>query len=191
MPATFTVKLDGRFVKEARGRIEKFSFDVGVLDDKPHKLQLTKGKAVSRLKSKGAGASQLTEFLFTTLAGGPARRIGSKASDKTIAQVSEEARRKTGINFYTRPWKSKQNRDLVRFIQSFMRLITQGGKLTEKKRLENALQAVVRNPIVRGDYGGNSHGTAKSKGFSRLLINTGQLFRAITARVRISKGSNV
>lgn len=171
MAVGFKVKLDGRFVKEARGRIDRFYFDVGVLENKPHKVALSQKKG------------------FKSLAGGPARKIGRKSSGLSIADVSERLRKETGINFYTKPWKAKANQDLLKFIRSFMRMITQGGKLQEKKRLENALQAVVRNPITRGDYGRNSDVTAKIKGFNRLMVDTGQLFRAIVARVRIKRVS--
>ncbi len=179
------LKLKRNFVKQLKGRVERFHFEVGVLDDAPHKLPLTKAKAVGRLKKKGAGASEIASFLFSNLAGGPARRVGSKKSGKMISEVSESARKQTGVNFYTQPWKSRKNADLLRFLKSFFKLVTESGKLQEKKRVENALQAVVRNPIVRGDYGFNSSVTAHAKGFSRLLIDTGQLFRAIKARVRI------
>ncbi len=167
MPAKIEMKLDRRFIDQARGRIERFYFEVGVMDNKPHK------KAASQKKG------------FKALAGGPARKTGRVPSGMTIAEVSKELRQNTGVNFYSKPWKARKNADLLRFIRSFMRLITQGGKLQEKKRLENALQAVVRNPITRGDYGRNSEVTEKIKGFNRLMIDTGQLFRAIKARVRI------
>ncbi len=182
MASTLKIKLDGRFVKEARGRIEKFYFETGVLEDKPHRLPK------KRLKGEKTDAVGLLK----TFAGGPARSLSRRKSGLSISQVSERLRKNTGINFYTRPWKksaSKANRDLVRFIRSFMRLITQGGKLQEKKRLENALQAVVRNPILRGEYGRNSSAAAKAKGFNRFMIDTAQLFRAIKARVRLKRVS--
>jgi hypothetical protein len=171
MAATFKAKLDGRFLKQARGRIERFYFEVGVLENKAHKVAASQKKGLKNL------------------AGGPARKIGRKKSGLTIAEVSERLRKETGINFYVKPWKSKANADILKFIHSFMRMITQGGKLKEKKRLENTLQAVVRNPITRGDYGSNSPVTQKIKGFNRLMIDTGQLFRAIKARVRIKSVS--
>lgn len=171
MAVGFQVRLDKRFEKQARGRIERFYFDVGVLENKPHKVALSQKKGLK------------------ALAGGPSRKVGRKSSGLSIADVSEKLRKETGINFYSRPWKSRKNADLVRFISSFMKLITRGGKLEEKKRLENALQAVVRNPITRGEYGRNSKVTEKIKGFNRLMIDTGQLFKAIVAKVRIKSVS--
>jgi len=167
MSVTFKAKLDKRFEKQARGRIERFSFDVGVLQDRPHK--------VAKPASRG----------LKSFAGGAARKTGSKSSGQSIAEVSESLRKETRINFYTKPFSSRNNAEIVRFVASFFKLISQGGKLKEKKRLENLLQAVVRNPILRGDYGRNSKQTENRKGFNRFMIDTGQLFKAIVARVRI------
>ena len=52
-----------------------------------------------------------------------------------------------------------------------------------RQRIINAVQAVVRNPILRGAYGKNSAKTAKTKGFNKLLMDTGQLFKNIKARL--------
>ncbi len=161
-----TIKLDRRVYKQARGAYEKYHFDVGVLQDRPH-FQPGKGKK--------------------TLAGGPARRTGRKESGMSVSQVSESLRKNTGINFYTQPFQSRKNKDILNFTKSFFKLC--GGRAGEKRRTENLLQAVVRNPIVRGDYGNNSKLTATIKGFNRLMIDTGQLFKAIQAKVvqRVSR----
>lgn len=153
------IKLDGRFFKQAKGVFEKYTFDVGVLEDKAHKV----------------ARKQLKVF-----AGGPARRTGARPSGLTIGQVSERVRKHTGINIYQAPFASKKNADILKFTKSFFELCAGRG---QKKRCENLLQAIVRNPILRGDYGRNSKLTAKIKGFNRLLIDTGQLFQAIKARV--------
>lgn len=158
-----TFKLDKKFTKQAKGVIEKYYFDVGVLNDGPH------------YKASGD---------MSTYAGGPVRSSSSKSSGMKVSDVSESARIQTGINFYTRPFlnPSKKSADLLNFVKAYFQLI--GGK-TQKKRVENLLQAVVRNPILRGDYGSNTKKTQKIKGFNRLLIDTGQLFKHITAKVRI------
>jgi hypothetical protein len=52
------------------------------------------------------------------------------------------------------------------------------------------LQAIVRNPILRGDYGKNKKETIKRKGFDRYMIDTGQFFNSIIARVT-KKGKDV
>lgn len=159
------IKLDGRFAKQAKGVFEKYEFRVGVLNDKPHK------QADSGIKS---------------YAGGPARRVSNKNSGMTIAQVSEDLRKRTGINFYTRPFSSKKNTDILNFVKSFFDLCAGRGEI---RRTENFLQAIVRNPILRGDYGRNTSTTAKIKGFNRFMIDTAQLFRAIQSKVVVKRVS--
>jgi hypothetical protein len=160
------LKLDGRFLKQARGVFEKYTFDVGILQDRPH--------FQAKGKTKG----------LKSFAGGPARQISHKPSGMSISEVSEELRKNLVTNFYTRPFKSKNNKDILRFTKSFFDLCSGRG---ERRRCENLLQAVVRNPILRGDYGRNTRATAKAKGFNRLMIDTAQLFQAIQARVRVNR----
>lgn len=155
------IQLDKRFKKQAKGIYEKYSFEVGILKDRPH----------NQAKDKSAGLS--------SYAGGPVRKKSQRSSQK-VSDVSEALRKHTGINFYTSPFTSKQNKDILAFTKVFFDLAF--GR-SEKRRAENMLQAIVRNPILRGDYGRNKSVTAKIKGFNRFMIDTAQLFRNITARV--------
>lgn len=171
MAANVKLKLDKRFYQKAKGVYEQYNFDVGILQDKIHKNPLPAKKGLK------------------VFAGGPARKTGTKAGP-LISEISEELRSKVG-NFYTEPFQSgsKTNRDIRRLIKNFFDLV-QGR--TQAKRLENTLQAVVRNPILRGDYGSNSELTKKIKTFDRFMIDTGQFFNSIVAKVRrasVSKGS--
>jgi hypothetical protein len=153
------IKLDDRFQKRVKGYFEKYDFEVGILKDGPHKLP---GKGIK------------------SYAAGPARKISNKSSGMSISEVSQDLRKHTRINFYTRPFSSRKNSDILNFLKQFFDVIA--GR-SQPKRLENTLQAIVRNPILRGDYGRNSSYTSKKKGFNRFMIDTSQLFRAITARV--------
>jgi hypothetical protein len=155
------LKLDRRFAKQAKGVFEKYEFRVGVLNDSVHKNAVSKNKGLK------------------TYAGGPARKIGRSGS-LTVSQVSERLRKSSGINFYTAPFSARKNKDILNFTKSFFDLCF--GR-TEKRRCENLLQAIVRNPILRGDYGQNNPKTARTKGFNRYMIDTAQLFKAITAKV--------
>jgi hypothetical protein len=163
-----TIKLDRRFYKQAKGTFEKYDFRVGVLEDKAHKL--------AEPKSKG----------LKSYAGGPARKTSRQSSGMSVSDVSQSLRKQTGINFYTRPFRSKKNKDILNFLNSFFDLCA--GR-SQPRRAENLLQAIVRNPILRGDYGRNTRATAKAKGFNRLMIDTAQLFRAITAKVQVRRVS--
>lgn len=154
-----SMKMDKRTVNSMRGVIGRYDFEVGILNDKPHK-----------------GASRE----HTTLAGRVRSKVG-KGSDKSISEVSRDARLQTGVNFYTRPMEERGNRDILEMLRVFFAVIKGRGTTT---RLRNTLQAVVRNPITRGDYGSNTELTQKIKGFDWLLVHSGQLFNAIEAKVR-------
>jgi hypothetical protein len=161
-----SLKLDGRFKKQVKGRVEGHIFDVGILENKAHKLP--------RSKKEGLSA----------YAGGPVRKKSRIGSGATLAEVSEDVRKNLKINFYQRPFRMKANKDILRFSKVFIKsIMTDNGTIKEKRRLENLLQAIVRNPILRGDYGINTIATASRKGFNRLMIDTGQLFNGIKARV--------
>jgi hypothetical protein len=169
------LKLDSRFRKRVEGRFGKYRFEVGVLQDGPHREAR---RGVRGLK----GADVRSSY-----AGGPIRKKSTKESGLTIAQVSEENRIRLGFNYLTEPFK-KRTSDIIKFSNEFFRLAF--GR-SQKKRAENLLQAIVRNPILRGDYGSNSKITVKIKGFDRKMIDTAQLFKALKARCTVKGGSSV
>lgn len=161
-------KLDGRFKHEIRGAFGRYQFDVGVLNDAPH------------MPPRPASAG------FSVLAGGPVRRkrrAGSRLrlSVPTMVDVGQAIRAR-GINYLTRPFKNKKSRDILNFSRSFFKLCLGRG---QRRQVENYVQAIIRNPITRGDYGRNTRATARVKGFNRLLIDTGQFFRSILATTRV------
>lgn len=161
-----TIKLDRRFSKVVKGTYEKYRFEVGVLEDGPHKMPLPAKKGLK------------------VVAGGPARKQSQVTSGLSLSDVSKEVRENTGVNYLTAPFK-KKNSDIIKFTKSFFDYC-QGR--TQRKRCENLLQAIVRNPITRGDYGSNSPVSVKIKGFDRIMVDTGQLFKAIRARVKGKAG---
>lgn len=167
-----TLKLDERFKNRVQGMIEKYEFQVGVLEDGPHLI-------AKRGKRGLKGQDVLKKY-----AGGPARQVTRKDSGKTIAEVSKELREKIGVNYLTAPFHAgnKAQQDILRFTNEFFKLVF--GR-SEKRRVENLLQAIVRNPMLRGDYGSNSRITQAIKGFDRKTIDTAQLFKAIIAKCEI------
>ncbi len=185
--ASVSMKLDGRFKKRLRVLFAGYTADVGILVDKPHRNPLTIQQVKKRVKTaqgKDSALSTRTAFLnsrFKTYAGGPARKTGS-GSNGTLSEISEKLRQNTGINIFTRPFRLKTNREILKFSQGFVGAILRRG--VSFKRVENLLQAIVRNPILRGDYGKNKPSTAKSKGFNRFMIDTAQLFQNIKAKVQ-------
>lgn len=158
------IHLDKRFTRNLRGRFGKYNFEVGILQDAPHKLPARGNKTKS-------------------FAGGPARKTSAKRSSMLLSEVSRSLREQTGINLYSAPFK-KRSSDIVKFTKEFFKLAF--GR-SEPKRAVNLIQAIVRNPILRGDYGPNSPLTAKIKGFNRYGIDTGQFFQGIRARVKVRR----
>lgn len=153
--------MDRRFKNRIRGRIERYEFQVGVLEDKVHH------EPVDSIKS---------------YAGGPARGVG-RGGGTTTSEVSKRVRTNLGFNYLTKPFQER-NTELARFTAAFLKTAFRG---TDIKRVVNLLQAVVRNPILRGDYGNNSPATARAKGFNRLMIDTAQLFKSIKAKVTVRR----
>lgn len=165
------IQIDKRLKKTLKGTFEKYDFDVGVLTDKDH-YQPKRG--VRGLKGQD---------VLKIYAGGPARMQSRKKSSMNMSQLSEHIRKNLGINYLTEPFKKKSS-DIIKFANEFFRLAL--GK-SQKRRCENLLQAIVRNPILRGEYGNNSPLTIKIKGFDRFLIDTAQFFKNITARCNEKK----
>lgn len=165
------IKLSPGFAKRVRGKFEKYQFEVGILEDKVH-------REAARGQRGLKGEDVLTEY-----AGGPARKATRKSSGMSVAQVSESFRKHLGVNYLVAPFKER-SAEIIKFTEQFFKYAF--GKSTER-RLTNLLQAIVRNPILRGDYGHNSALTKRIKGFDRLGIDTAQLFKGIKARV-VRKG---
>ena len=161
------IQLDKRFAKRLAGRFGKYTFQVGVLEDGPH-YDAARGKPGLK------GADVITQY-----AGGPRRKLRSpRKSDTTISQVSADMRARLGFNYLSKPF-SKRSSDIIKFSNEFFKLAF--GR-TQKQRAVNLLQAIVRNPILRGEYKTESPLTQVIKGFSRPMIDTAQLFKALRAR---------
>lgn len=161
--------LDRRFKKNLKGRFGKYEFEVGVLDDGPYRKPRRGERGLK-------GADVISQY-----AGGPVRKKSRQDSGLMISDVSRENRERLGFNYLSEPFQ-KESSDIVKFSREFFKLVF--GK-SEKRRCENLLQAIVRNPILRGEYGPNSDLTKKIKGFDRGMIDTAQLFKALKAFCRV------
>lgn len=168
-----SIRLDKPLDVTLKGYVDPYSFQVGVLKDGPHKLAGNKARSYAGLR------------VMNTL--NRDGKNGQKPS--TLNEVAHSARVRTGINFLVKPFKNK-NDDAVKMMGAIVKLMFGDNKSAMIKRVENLVQAVVRNPILRADYGRNRFprwnkelgGKRKPK-----LIATSQLFRAITAAVRINR----
>ncbi len=160
------LKLDKRFKKNIAGRFGKYEFQVGILQDGPH------------LKPQRGVRGQGGQDVISNYAGGPVRKKSSDDSGLAVSDVSKAMSDRLGFNYLSEPFHKKSS-DIIKFTNEFFKLAF--GR-SEKRRSENLLQAVVRNPILRGDYGHNGELTQKIKGFDRYMIDTAQLFKAIVAK---------
>lgn len=161
-------KLGNSFADKLQSRVAGIQFEVGILEDKPHK------------EAQGHGLFETP--MLGTYAGGPVRKMTRISSDKTIGQVLIANMERLNINLLLKPFQEK-NSDLLKFTNEFLKWVVQRGDVSVK-RVENLLQAVVRNPILRQEYGTNSSSTADNKGFNRNLIDTAQVFKNIRARAK-------
>lgn len=160
------------FAKKLKGRVEQYEFEIGILENKPHR---------NPVETTLFGQPELGSY-----AGGPIRKSTRETGPESTAAIFVQNQERLNINLLLRPFQ-EQNSDIMRFTKTFMEMITRRPNIP-KKRLENLLQAIVRNPILRQEYGSNSSQTADNKGFDRHLFDTGQMFKAIKARAnRVGK----
>lgn len=161
------LELSKTLFKKISKQIESFEFEVGVLDDKPHRLAID---------APLFGPNNLKEY-----AGGLIRPTSRIPSDKTIGDVLVANSERLGIDLLREPFQEPDT-EINKFTTAFLRFAA--ARKGNLKRVENLLQAVVRNPILKQAYGHNSQVTALVKGFNRNLIDTAQMFKAIKARVK-------
>ncbi len=162
------IDLGSSWGKKLQRRVNGVEFEVGILDDKPH---------FQPVEQKLFGAPSVRTF-----AGGPVRKQSRVSSGVSIGDVLKNNMERTGHNFLLEPFR-KKNSEILKFTTYFLKYIVQRPGYNSVKRIENLLQAIVRNPILKLDYGNNKGTTADNKGFDRHLFDTGQMFKAIKARV--------
>lgn len=161
------IELSKGFAKRLAGRIEQYEFEVGILEDKEYKLPL---------ETPLGEEPQLKQF-----AGGSARKQTRVGSGKMISDVLLGNMERLNINILLRPFQ-ETNSAIMKFTESFLKMAVSG--TVSEKRVVNLIQAIARNPILRQEYGKNKSATADAKGFDRHLIDTGQTFQNIKARVK-------
>jgi hypothetical protein len=166
------LELEKGFSKALSKKINVYSFQVGVLEDKPHFLPAF-GPSSKNAKS--------TKPPIGTYAGGPVRKIfrGGK-SKKSNGEILQANMQRLGKNILLEPFLKKDSA-MMKFVAAFLKTAL---AKSSPKRVQNLLQAVVRNPILRLEYGTNKPNTVKRKGFNRHLFDTGQMFKSIKAKVK-------
>lgn len=162
------LKLGNKWLLKLQGRIEQYEFEVGVLEDRDHKNPVH------------AMLHQQPDL--GSYAGGPVRRMTRESSGKSVGDVLIANQERLNIDLLKRPFQDRSS-EIIRFTTYFLRYVSEV-KGTSIRRVENLIQAIVRNPILNQEYGKNTSITADAKGFDRHLIDTGQMFKGIKARAK-------
>jgi hypothetical protein len=145
--------------KKMTKKIGLYKFEVGILENAPKKLR-KKGatKNYAGLRVSGSG------------------KASPKVSLTEVAKYTDNQ-----FKWLKKPFKIIQNKEVIAVVKELCGQVF-AKKSIDNNRLQNAVQAVIRNPILRGDYGNNKASTIKQKGFNKLGIDTAQMFRAIRAK---------
>ncbi len=145
--------------KKLAFKLDKYQVEVGLLNNKPRKKPLF-GK-------------------YKTYAGKILLREGKASKGADMVEVAKVLDKR--YKWLRKPFLLANNKEVVAVLNDIVKDMN-GQDL--KKRILNGFQAVVRNPILRGEYGINTAKWAKRKGFNNLLMMTGQFFKSINARFK-------
>ena len=145
--------------KKLSFKISKYEVQVGLLEDKKRKKPLF-GK-------------------FKNYAGKRLLREGGVSKGASLVKVAEYLDKQ--FKWLRKPFLLKNNKEVVVVLNDIVKHMNGKG---DKQRILNGFQAVVRNPILRGEYGKNNARWAKIKGFDDTLMMTGQFFKNIKARFK-------
>lgn len=160
------IKLE-KLVSKLKAAIEGQHFVVGVLQDGDHK----------EAKDKNQGLTALNEKVFLN---GWARRT-SNIIDGSLQDIGGKLQDQ--FFWLSKPFAdgNEKQKEIQNFARNYLAEV-QKNKISVN-RMKNLVQAIVRNPILRGDYGSNGDLTFIKKGFDRVMIDTGQFFNSIKAAV--------
>ena len=145
--------------KKLNFKLAKYEVQVGLLEDKKRKKP------------------KFNEF--KNYAGKKLLREGGFSKGASMVEVAEYLDRK--YKWLRKPFLIINNKEVVLVLNDIVKDMN-GQDL--KQRILNGFQAVVRNPILRGEYGKNTSPWAKKKGFNQLLMMTGQFFKNVKARFK-------
>lgn len=161
------------WMKKVKRKIDGYEFEVGILQDKPHYDPVYHGL--------------FEEPSLSKYAGGPIRDKSNQLGPLTTGQILIKNMERLQRNILLEPFR-KKNSDILAFTSYFLKFIFSKPGVNPN-RLTNLLQAIVRNPILRKEYGNNSRATIENKGFDRHLFDTGEMFKSIKAKVIRRGGS--
>lgn len=171
------VNLSDDFLAYINARLSQYNCRVGILQNKLHYRPL---QSTHQQKFQGKWVNFKHNWVPYNYAGLRLWRQGNK-QDGTLYSVAKNLN--NYIDWLQRPFRLSSNREVLSVIQ----LVIDGLNGVEvKQRILNAVQAVVRNPLLRSEYGKNSEKWAKYKMFNKLGFFTGQFFKNIKAEFDVS-----
>lgn len=153
--------------KYIQAQFDKYQIRVGILENKRHFAP-----------ARGDHTMNKGQKVWYNYQGLNLLKPSTFRVDGTLYGIAKQLDK--SYKWLRKPWTSKNNAAVLTVINYIVD--NMNGK-DAKQRLINAAQAVVRNPLLRGDYGKNSPKRAKEKGFNKLMFATGQFFRNIRARL--------
>lgn len=151
-----------KFNEKLKLAIEGQHYEVGIIKNTSHKSAQDKNNGLKNFIS------------------GDARKTGSKV-DGSMQEIAGELEKK--FSWLSKPFRdgNEKQKEIQTFAKTFIAEIQK--KSPNDNRIKNLVQAIVRNPILRGDYGSNKKFTIEKKGFDRKMIDTGQFFNSIKSMV--------
>lgn len=166
--------LDITALENSLKKINKESVTVGIFSEKKA-ASIDFKKSIRTMMS--ADSSQ--GIISTGLQGTYVRAPKKSSKNISLRKLASKLEKKRGI--FSSVLSNTNNKELVSLVQ-FFAIINK----TEKqiRQLEKACKALVRNPILLGDYNPNSKSWTKKKGFNHYGIATGTFLKNIDARFK-------
>lgn len=181
----FVGKLDNRFKARFTARFEQYEFQAGVMPSDGEKKHY-EAKSIT-LKS---GKRKKRKSAFTTVDGMTARKRRGYlfGNEPTIKQIYQFACRYVRSDIVKDPFLSPNSGPMRKLSKALSKFFQADRPMAQRRKVEDAMLNVIRDPIKKKNYRPNSRAWAKVKGFNRALFDTGQLYRSFKAKVsRIPK----
>lgn len=130
---------------------------------------------------KSARGRSPTDAKYTLNLGGESSTANTPSSKRTgkLTEAMDNLEKSRGVLSEALLHASK--RDVEKVATLFIK--TGSGDNQARAQLLRECVDLVRSPILRGEYGGNSKATQEEKGFNKFGINTGTLVKNIKARL--------
>lgn len=109
--------------------------------------------------------------------GEKARKIKSRSKTLPLRQLAVYLDAQYGV--FTNAINNASNNDLNLVTKELIKAFS-GGEV-EQRRIQNAAIALIRNPILRKDFGSNMRSTSDVKSFDWPMVDTGTFFLNIKA----------